>query len=132
MKYYIRDDMKCYIHEVDDPNGVDFDPESHHLCVLCARKLERLTERGALMWTNEDQGLMFVLRSRIVTAPGCEIPSSTLADVLPMLEEQRLKEIRARHRALDEIYGTEQERHDARKAERAARKAARKATKEMK
>jgi len=51
---------------------------------------------------------------------------TTLADLLPMLAQQRLKEVRARLRVLDEIYGTDQERYEAKKAKKKADRAARK------
>jgi hypothetical protein len=38
--------MKCYLHEVQDPNLDHYDTTKHHICVICAVKLWELAKAG--------------------------------------------------------------------------------------
>ena len=48
--------VKCYLHEVDDPNETHFDEDNHHICLVCAVKL----------WEIAKDGFEFEMRNKIV------------------------------------------------------------------
>jgi hypothetical protein len=47
----------CYLHGVEDPNEVHFDPEIHTLCLLCAVKV----------WELASEGFEFEMRDAVVS-----------------------------------------------------------------
>ena len=39
-------DKICYIHDVEDGNETEFDPNKHQICLICGAKLYNLAKHG--------------------------------------------------------------------------------------
>lgn len=39
-------DTVCYMCGVKDPNKVHYDPEKHHICLICGLKLWEIAKQG--------------------------------------------------------------------------------------